>query len=373
MKPKFSRKQIAKAGEYLLGPDAVRKDSEKFSESMDILSYWRFSHADALEKAFACLQRETLKRDRTAIFAKRLKRHISIVRKLQRFETMKLSRIQDIGGCRAVLSNNKKLQQLLRELKKQPEFKGIDGKIKYKDYIKKPKDDGYRSYHLIGRFSDSNGEKKSIEIQLRTRIQHYWATAVEIVDLFTDQALKSNQGDEVWKTFFTHVGVQFAVLDDIHLFDTMEATKQYERYIEALTGNDALIHSCRIAQEHCNELDVFERFNGFAGSLKVIDDKLSTDSDQPGYVLLKIDTSEHKVYSEFFSDGDSSIAEEKYIEAEKEAYGKSKIAVALVSTSAVGDIKEAYPNYFADSTKFMGHLEHIANANITPPASHYNA
>jgi len=39
----------------------------------------------------------------------------------------------------------------------------------------------------------------------------------------------------------------------------------------------------------------------------------------------------------------------------------------------VGDIKEAYPNYFADSTKFMGHLEHIANANITPPASHYNA
>ena len=68
----------------------------------------------------------------------------------------------------------------------------------YPDYIDNPKVDGYRGYHLIGAFPDKDGDRRLIEIQVRTSIQHDWATALEIVDLFTGQALKSNQGKK-WK------------------------------------------------------------------------------------------------------------------------------------------------------------------------------
>ncbi|MBS4052178.1 MAG: hypothetical protein KGZ69_13355, partial [Methylomonas sp.] len=41
---------------------------------------------------------------------------------------------------------------------------------------------------------------------------------------------------------------------------------------------------------------------------------------------------------------------------EKKSAGQSNLVIALVSTTAVGGIKDAYPNYFADSTEFLRHL-----------------
>ena len=41
-----------------------------------------------------------------------------------------------------------------------------------------------------------------IEIQLRSRLQHQWATAVETVGTFIGDELKSNRGDQGWLRFF---------------------------------------------------------------------------------------------------------------------------------------------------------------------------
>jgi ppGpp synthetase/RelA/SpoT-type nucleotidyltranferase len=72
------------------------------------------------------------------------------------------------------------------------------------DYIANPKFSGYRGIHLVySYFSDRketfNGLK--IEIQIRTQLQHAWATAVEIVGFFRRELLKSGEGDHVWKHF----------------------------------------------------------------------------------------------------------------------------------------------------------------------------
>lgn len=356
MKRKYTGKQVIKAGEVLLEDNV-----EEFETAMDILSYWRFSHETPLGETLKILQEITIKIDKSAIFAKRLKRYASIVFKLKRFPKMKLKNMQDIGGCRAIVSNLKKLKKVVRELRKRPEFKNSEGKIRFKDYVENPKEDGYRGYHLIGKFKDEYGEKKDIEIQIRTDLQHDWATALEIVDLFTGQALKSNQGDKDWKSFFSRVSEQFAVMENIHLFNTLNDQEKVKEYFNKINGCQYLIESCLDTLRYTKQLKVIEKFTAFTHSLKIVDGKLEKESED-GYVLVVVDTAKKTVETLFFDQDKNKEAEKMYIEAEKKSAGKSNIVVALVSTTAIGGIKEAYPNYFADSTDFLKHLILIISA-----------
>ncbi len=365
---KYSGKQVIKAGEDLANSGAIHDDQNSFSKSMDVLSYWRGTHIKPLEEAFNLLQVVSLKKDKNAIFAKRLKRYISIIIKLLRFESMKLKNMQDIGGCRAVLTSEKKLRKIVRELKKQPQFKGNGIKNRYKDYISQPKNDGYRSYHLIGKFPDQNGDLKNIEIQLRTRIQHYWATALEIVDLFTDQALKSNQGDEIWKLFFFNASLQFSVIDSIHMHETLPCFKKEQSYKLLINKNNDLLSSREKTIQTCNALEVFKKLQAFSASLKTIDDTIDQEEIvDSGYVLLVINTTNSTLTSNIFKKDESLLAEESYIKAEKEAVNEKGVIVALVSTAAVGGIKEAYPNYFADSTMFLEYLNIVTETHKKAP------
>lgn len=280
---------------------------------------------------------------------------------------MKLKNMQDIGGCRVVLSSEKKLRKIVRELKKSPEFEMINGKYRHKDYIKSPKNDGYRSYHIVGKFNDTNNEIKNIEIQLRTRVQHYWATALEIVDLFTGQALKSNQGDEEWKNFFHNTSIQFSTIDSIHMHEQLEPSLRKDIYVKMIDGDERLLQTRALTKKGCDKLKVFEKLQAYSNSLKIIDDTLKNEeAGVAGYVLLKIDTTHDAhatIDSSIFKKADSLLAEESYIKAEKEAASRKGIIVALVSTAAVGDIQEAYPNYFADSTMFLEYLNIVTQSH----------
>jgi len=358
MTKKYSGKEIIRAGEIFIEND-ILEDQEKFDKAFKVLSYWRFSHEKPLETAFYLLQKVTTKKDRSAIFAKRLKRYISIIFKLKRFSGMKLKNMQDIGGCRAIVSNEKKAQQIIRELKKHKEFIAESGRKRFKDYIKTPKYDGYRGYHLIGKFDADDGDKKNIEIQIRTRLQHDWATTVEIVDLFTDQALKSNQGDDNWKDFFYGISEQFALMDKIHLFESRNLDEKFKLYQKQFYSNvekkPTLIESIAKTAVRAAQLDVIKLLEAYANSLNIADSHIEK-KQLDGYVLLEVNTKESAVYSTFFRKEDSSEAEKLYVEAEKKSASKEELVVALVSTTAVGDIKKAYPNYFADSTDFLEHL-----------------
>ena len=52
-----------------------------------------------------------------------------------------------------------------------------------------------------------------IELQIRTRLQHAWATAVETMGIFIDHSLKSSQGPQDWLDFFSLVGNAFAYIE----------------------------------------------------------------------------------------------------------------------------------------------------------------
>jgi hypothetical protein len=116
---------------------------------------------------------------------------------------MKLSRIQDIGGCRVVVSSVLEVDELVEYYKRTSRIK--HELVREDAYILEPPPSGYRGVHLVYKYiSDRrttwNGLR--IEIQLRSGLQHAWATAVETVGTFTQQALKSSQGGADWLRFF---------------------------------------------------------------------------------------------------------------------------------------------------------------------------
>ena len=110
----------------------------------------------------------------------RLKRPSSIARKLQKsglevtVENM-TEHLSDIAGIRVLCAYIDDIYEIARMLAHQ---KDVDI-ITVKDYIKNPKENGYRSYHMIVEipvyFSDEVRPVRC-EIQIRTIAMDFWAT-----------------------------------------------------------------------------------------------------------------------------------------------------------------------------------------------------
>ena len=110
-------------------------------------------------------------------------------------------------------------------------------KVNEKDYISHPKTDGYRSIHLVYRYSSDKGKEEYngllIEVQIRSKLQHLWATAIETVDFFTRQAIKSNEGQKEWADFFKLVSSAFAINENCPIIEGTTANEK-ELYIQIM-------------------------------------------------------------------------------------------------------------------------------------------
>ncbi len=183
--------------------------------ALDIAGNWRSSHGYPLHVVKTLLRNRAKAVDTGALVAQRLKRMPSIITKLQRFHAMQLSTMQDLGGCRAVLRRVHNVDRLVEVYEGNPTSAAV--LVGKKDYIAAPKLDGYRSVHLIYEYQGKSqggafcGQK--IEIQIRSRLQHAWATALETIDTFTNEALKTGFGSDVWKRFFALVATAMALAE----------------------------------------------------------------------------------------------------------------------------------------------------------------
>ncbi|OLC76990.1 MAG: hypothetical protein AUH72_18160 [Acidobacteria bacterium 13_1_40CM_4_65_8] len=90
----------------------------------------------------------------------------SVIEKLQR-ETIRLSQMQDIAGCRLVVRNVVEQNGLLTRLKSMfPECTVVDRR-------QRPSH-SYRAVHVIVQIDDT-----PLEIQVRSKLQHVWAEVSE--------------------------------------------------------------------------------------------------------------------------------------------------------------------------------------------------
>lgn len=359
----FSGKEVIKAGDMLLSSD-IYSDDERFNWAMNVLSYWRSSHEQPLEAALSLVEKIAKEIDSNAIFAKRLKRLPSIVGKLSRFSEagMKLKNMQDIGGCRVIVSTPKQLKILVKELRKHSFFKKNDGSVRFKDYIEHPKEDGYRSYHLIGSFNNKNADaNRQIEVQLRTKIQHLWATTLEIVELYTGEALKTNNGSDKWHDFFKLVSRQLEFMEKLNKTKKFTFERDYETYLSKLGNDFNLAYDTIQINLLAKELKVQELLQAYTASIKISEDVLPHEN-YSGYLLLTLDINEKKVTFDHFSPHEGFEAEKAYTVNEKKYSDSRDVVIALIHARGINQIREAYPNYFADSKEFLDNLTVIIAA-----------
>lgn len=155
--------------------DSLRRwwdGDEPDPESLDawLAAVWSFreGHQYPMRKTAVGLRQFVQREASSVLVAQRLKRLPQIVHKLSRMPRTKLARMEDIGGCRAVLTNRAEIDGVLDRIRRNWDVK------RERDYIEAPKASGYRGMHVVVERDDHR-----IEIQLRTFGQQAWASTVE--------------------------------------------------------------------------------------------------------------------------------------------------------------------------------------------------
>lgn len=161
----FSKSQVDKAGR-LLASDSTKTVGE-VEDAVDVVDWWRAQHQRPLLAVNVILYR-CASDEGEPVIGQRLKRVPTIADKLRREPTMRLSRMADVGGVRAVLPDQGAAYRVARLLRANWTI------TRFRDYVSEPKPDGYRALHLISR----NGGRLT-EIQLRTSRQDEWANRVD--------------------------------------------------------------------------------------------------------------------------------------------------------------------------------------------------
>ncbi len=336
--PNFTRGQINRAGVALLDETAT---PQARINSLALINHWRACHAYPINTFQATLRGRLKKVCPNPLFATRLKRLPSISKKLEKNHGMQLARMQDVGGLRAVVdtvAQVRKLQEIYCDGSLDHELVGID------DYIDQPKASGYRSLHLIYRYKNPSAPAYnglSIELQFRTRLQHAWATAVETIGSFLNQALKSSEGPADWLDYFKIVSSAFALNENCPVgaqHSDMAPADIYKKCVALGTT-----------------LDVKRKLNAFAVAANAI----SSNSAGGNFHLIILDAVERTVSVTSFGRKRLEEANAAYADAERNAAEHQDMQTVLVATSSIEALRLAFPNYFLDTKQFLAALARI--------------
>lgn len=312
---------------------------DAYIKQIEVVNNWRSSHAYPLNTLQVNLRGVARRFDSDFIVAQRIKRLSSIASKLSRFPTMKLSQMQDLGGCRAILSTIGAAKEVVSYYRHQTRIKHHLASVD--DYIESPKASGYRGAHFVYRYhSDKsltpwNGLK--VEIQVRSRYQHAWATAVETAGTFSGQALKSSLGSADWQRFFALVSSAIAMRERTAMVPGTPTTRS-----ELLAELRSLTES----------LQVMPRLHDYSRALRQMK-RHATAKREAGMFLLELDTRNASLQITPYSRSELDLATTRYAEVESRRDGQSALDAVLVTVESIKTLAKAYPNYFADTRLFL--------------------
>lgn len=340
----YSKGDVVRAGKALEGKLIWSPETEQeVLRTFQVTNNWLASHALPMAQMRAELQGRMRAVDAKGLSAARLKQMQSIRSKLTRISS-NLRQLQDLGGCRAVVPSIDDARRLVSSIKETSRHE-----LKREDpYMDAPRVSGYRSHHLIYSFEPRNDHEEGfrgrlIEIQIRSRLQHSWSTAVEAVGMFLQQKIKASEGNPSWLRLFELMSFEIAeaenvrnpngdrdarVSEIIELARSLEAEQVLDTISHAVSGLEQLEHE---------------------------------KNHTPRFCQILYDHQKRRVRVRYIDDpakiGDALTQSDK-----KERSGK-KYSSVVVELDRVENLRDAYPNYFGDVQLFKNNLTRIVGGD----------
>lgn len=322
--PGGSKNRVNRAGENVrLGTASL--------EDIAIIEEWRAAHRTVLNTFQASLRNRT--RGTNVTVAQRLKRRTTIFDKLSRYQTMNLVRMDDVAGCRLIFETMEELYDF-REKFHRADFKHKRrNEIDKYDYIKHPKESGYRGVHDVFEYDVKSRKNRHlsglyVEIQYRTLVQHAWATTVEVLGFITKNQPKFNRGDERFKRAMRLTSEILA-----------RAYENKQGPVPGLTNNQLM--------------GVFERFDeelNLVPMLRTLQVAQGFQASTKNAILMYSQTKQLR----FFEFENAVLALKRLFELEK-IYPQND--VVFVRGVKGDDVRLAFNNYFSDTREFVELLQ----------------
>jgi len=322
--PGGSKSRVSKAG------DNVRKGTAT-TEDYAVIDEWRGAHRAVLNTFQAILRNRT--KNTGIIVGQRHKRRKTIFNKLNRFPDMQLVRMDDVAGCRLIFENIDSLYEFRGRLHNARfNHKRRNETDKY-DYIERPKTTGYRGIHDIYVY-DVNSQQGApykglmVELQFRTKVQHAWATTVEVIGFVTENQPKFQQGDKRYEKIMA-------------LSSEILARVYEEKKGTYPDLDDKYLVKQFLELDH--ELSLIQTLRGL--------NKTSTEiTENKNVILIFNENGDLEIRT--FKDATSALKE--LFKLEKERPTKD---IVLVKADSGEDVQIAFKNYFSDATDFITLIE----------------
>ncbi len=328
--PGGSKTRVTKAGDNFRKGNWTKEDEKVIEE-------WRKAHRAVLNTFQASLRswdKKAKEKDiKDIVIAQRHKRKSTIINKLHRFPEMSLARMDDVAGCRLIFANIDELNTF-RKLFHTARFKhercNKDNPDKY-DYIKKPKKTGYRGIHDVYRYdvNSENGKRLKgllVEIQYRTKIQHTWATAVEVIGLLTKNKPKFQEGDKDYQ-------------------DAMALAS------EILARSEENSKSCFPEKTDTDLVNDFLKIDekiDLIGVLNNVNKDTHELSKTKYNIIILIFSEDGKLETQKFRSAAKALNQLFLLEK-----NRPKSDIVLVKADSSADVRIAFQNYFSDTQDFV--------------------
>ena len=244
--------------------------------------------------------------------------------------------MDDVAGCRLIFENLEALyafRETLHSAHFNHELKNDGDKY---DYIKRPKDTGYRGVHDVYAYDVKSDHGKPykgllIELQYRTNHQHAWATAVEVIGFITESQPKFKKGDRRYE-------------------DAMSLASEI---IARVYESSHACHANLSDEELISRFLAADKDLGLLGMLRGLN-AASRDVSEKKNVILIFGSGGDLEDLELLSYRDATDALRALFQLEKERPGKD---VVLVRAETSEEVRFAFRNYFSDAREFIDLIE----------------
>jgi putative GTP pyrophosphokinase len=323
--PGGSRSRVTRAG------GAVRLGTET-AEDLAIINTWRAAHKPVLNTFQAILRFRT--RETDVVVAQRHKRKRTIFGKLKRYPSMELARMDDVAGCRLIFPDVPSLYAFRAGFHRARFQHKRKNTIDKYDYIKSPKETGYRGIHDIYEYDVRSRAGKSskgllLELQYRTRVQHAWAIAVEVIGNITSSQPKFQEGDRRYEEVMAYASEILA-----------RAHEQSESCFPGLSNNEILTAFFELDDE-LGLMKLLRALNAVTNEVKA----------KRNVILVLSETEELQIHSFTYA----TDALRALFEMEQKNPGQD---IVLVRADSGEEVREAFRNYFSDPREFIDLMEH---------------